>query len=145
MYKNITILFILYLFAACSNGPKEINYNKDECAHCMMTITDPKFGSELITDKGKIFKFDSIECMASFILLKHEWKVESLWISDYSQPNNLIDAKEAYYIVSEKIESPMGMNLSGVKSKNDLEKIFSETGGRKLKWENVLAYVKARN
>jgi len=138
------LLFFLLSFTltSCSHEPQTINYNKDECAHCMMIITDPKFGSELVTDKGKVYKFDSIECLANYISADHDFTLETLWISDYANPNSLTDAATAFYIVSPKIKSPMSMNIGGFKKKSDMEKFFAEMGGKKMHWKDVLNYVK---
>jgi len=108
----------------------------------MMMITDPKFGSELVTDKGKVYKFDSIECLAEYISVNRGFTTETLWISDYANPNTLTDAVSAFYIVSPKMESPMSMNIGGFKSESDMEKIFITIGGQKMNWKDVLSYVK---
>jgi len=55
------------LLTACSHEPDPIRYGKDACAHCKMTIMDKRFSAELITAKGKVFKFDAAECMAGFL------------------------------------------------------------------------------
>lgn len=141
-WSNIIFLIIILMIIGCSKNFEPINYQKDECAHCMMTITDPKFGCELITDKGKVFKFDSIECMVDYILIDRNFNLHSLWISDYSHPNTFVDAKRAFFILSEKINSPMGMNLAGVKTKEDADKLLNEFGGRKLNWDEVIQYIK---
>lgn len=137
-------LLILLLLISCSKGPQPINYNVDECAHCMMQITDPKFGSELVTTKGKVFKFDSIECLASYINLDRNFEIENLWISDYNNPNNLIEAEKAFYLVSPKIDSPMSANLAGFKNENDRDIFFNEYGGDKMNWKEVINYVNSK-
>lgn len=140
--RSLLSAIAVFILTSCSNEPQPITYNKDECAHCMMIITDPKFGSELVTDKGKIYKFDSIECLADYISVDRGFTSETLWISDYSNPNTLVDAKTAFYIVSSKMESPMSMNIGGFKNQQDMEKIFKEMNGLKMNWKDVLNYVK---
>lgn len=143
MFNKIFLsLIAVMLLLSCSNEPQPINYNKDECAHCMMIITDPKFGSELVTDKGKIYKFDSIECLADYVSVDRGFTAESLWISDYANPNTLTDAQTAFYIVSPQIESPMSMNIGGFKNEVDMKKVFAETKGQKMNWKDVVNYVK---
>lgn len=142
MLRSILLLLLSFTLSSCSHKPQPINYNKDECAHCMMMITDPKFGSELVTNKGKIYKFDSIECLANYISVEHDFTSETLWISDYANPNTLTDATTAFYIVSPKMRSPMGKNIGGFKKKSDRENTFTEMSGQKMKWKDVLNYVK---
>ena len=58
------LLFVL--ISSCSSGPEPLYYKKDSCAFCKMQLIDTKFGAELITEKGKIYKFDDIGCMLDF-------------------------------------------------------------------------------
>lgn len=52
--------------AGCTREPQPLIEGKDSCHFCKMTITDTRYGGELITDKGKVFKFDDIKCLAAF-------------------------------------------------------------------------------
>ena len=54
--NTVTILpFFLYLscFQSCNAGPVPIKPGKDNCQFCKMTISDIRFGAEIITAKGK--------------------------------------------------------------------------------------------
>jgi len=64
--KNIIKSASIFLLLSCSTGSQPINYGKDNCDFCKMTIMDQKFGTEIVTKKGKIYKFDSDECMRNF-------------------------------------------------------------------------------
>jgi copper chaperone NosL len=100
------------LLLACSSGPVPIAYDQDGCDYCRMQISDRRFGAELITRTGKVHKFDSIECLASFYTtLRDSTTVRSLWVSDYTRPGTLIPAREALYIHHEGPGSPMGRGL----------------------------------
>jgi hypothetical protein len=55
------------LLPGCDSGPQPINFGKDSCAECNMTIVDKRFGAEFVTGKGKVFKFDDVNCMVEFI------------------------------------------------------------------------------
>nr|WP_246229479.1 hypothetical protein [Mucilaginibacter humi] len=61
------IMLCCLLLGACSHAPEPIRYGKDACAHCKMTIMDKRFSSELVTAKGKVFKFDAAECMTAYL------------------------------------------------------------------------------
>ena len=45
-----------------------------------MKISDGKFGAELITSKGRIYKFDDMHCMISYHK-KSEQQIFNLFIS----------------------------------------------------------------
>src|SRR5947207_1685599 len=97
--KLLSALVVLLLFSGCSTQPTPINYGSDECALCKMGIIDQKFGAEIVTKKGKIFKFDSGECMVNFVREGNvkESDIASYWIVDAMQPKKLIGATKAFY------------------------------------------------
>ncbi|MCL6523394.1 MAG: nitrous oxide reductase accessory protein NosL [Thermoflavifilum sp.] len=107
---NNTIVFgisIVALLVACTPRPEPIQYGVDNCDYCRMTIMDKRFGGELVTTKGKVYKFDAIECMDQFYHQSHEKMAIALFI-DYSNPGHFIAAKQAYLLQSPQIHSPMG-------------------------------------
>lgn len=60
-------LILAMFLSSCSTKPEPFNYGKDNCYFCKMGIVDPKYGGEVITKKGKVFKFDDLICMARFL------------------------------------------------------------------------------
>ena len=97
---------------ACSAGPVPIEYGVDSCDYCRMQISDPRYGGELVMRTGKVLKFDSIECLASYYSgLEESSVVRSRWVSDYHNPGTLIAADEAIYIHRDGPGSPMGRGL----------------------------------
>ena len=63
------ILLATVLLAACQPSPKPIEYGSDMCDYCKMTIVDQQHAAELVTTKGKAFKFDAIESCSIVISL----------------------------------------------------------------------------
>src|SRR5690606_40631353 len=51
------------LLTACEVAPEKIEYGTDACSYCDMTIVDPKHASQVVTKKGKNYKYDAVECM----------------------------------------------------------------------------------
>ena len=49
--------------SSCSTEPEPIRIGKDNCQFCKMTISDKRFGAEIVTKKSKIFKFDDQHCL----------------------------------------------------------------------------------
>lgn len=140
----LVALFILFKMVACQSGPAPIAYGEDNCANCMMTISDPKYGSELVTDKGKIFKFDSIECLADYFSKVDTKTIYSMWVSEFSTKGNFLNTKEALYLRSENLRSPMGLNLSAHKNQENLNSVKSQFGGEVLNWNELVNYVKSK-
>lgn len=142
--KKLNLLFIasLLFITACGNDPDPINFGEDNCAHCKMMITDEKYGAELVTDKGKINKYDSIECLLKQLQMKvfSDEQIASLWVIDFSNPRTFINAKTAFYIQNDEFRSPMGLNVQAFQNKDDFNKFFNENGGEKLKWDELLNF-----
>jgi copper chaperone NosL len=108
-----------------------------------MTIVEKSHGAELVTPEGKIYKFDSIECMAAYIL-KNKFgkeKIHSLLVIDFKNPGVFIDAGSATFIHSPKLRSPMAMNLTAVKNREAGISMVNKYDGNLLDWTEILALV----
>jgi copper chaperone NosL len=133
----ISISFIALFFSSCSVEPVAIEYGKDACHFCKMNIVDSQHAAEIVTKKGKAFKYDAIECMMQNRFNWQEEEIALYLMTDYSNPGNLVDATKATYLISEGLPSPMGGNLSGFKNSADAEKTKTEKGGKVLTWEEL--------
>lgn len=141
--KRVFLLLLIALLS-CKVGPEALRYGTDGCHTCKMTLMDHKFGSELITGKGKVYKFDDINCMLGFInsgYLKDETISHSL-IIDYSQPEKLIPVEKALYVYSDDIRSPMGSGIAAFETAAARQKYNAELKGRELSWSEVSTLVK---
>ena len=138
---SILCCTVLLLIASCSTDPEPINYGKDQCENCRMTIMDNKFGCEILTTKGKIYKFDAIECMVNFLnqrKLKIE-EVDKFLVTDASKPAGFIDGRHATYLFSDKFPSPMGANLSAFETMDEAQAFKESHFGLITNWEGILA------
>lgn len=61
-----------------------------------MTISDGRFGAELITDKGRVYKFDDIGCLIRYKTSNLNIEYKSFYVHDFSSVNKLIPAETAY-------------------------------------------------
>ena len=144
-YLITAVLFsIIILNTGCSREPEPIDYGKDMCSYCKMSIVEKQFGTELITKKGKIDKFDSIECLAAFLQngSVNSDDVLSCWITDYTHPGSFINTDKSFYLHSENLRSPMGEFLSGYSNINDAKRSMNQYGGNILNWDEVKSLVK---
>ena len=84
-----------------------------------MTISDPKFGAELVTPKGRVLKYDALECMIDDIDEKdHEFAM--LLSVPFDRPKELVDVNSLHYVYSPLIKSPMGANLGAFASRDNV-------------------------
>jgi len=137
--KNILLfsVFTLLIVSSCAIEQEEINYGKDGCHFCKMTIVDNQHAAELVTAKGKVTKYDAIECLINDLKKRDSTEVGLLLVNDYSNPGELISAESATYLISEGVPSPMGAFLSGFSSKEDAELLQSDKGGAIYDWQAV--------
>lgn len=134
----LIILMVIFLITGCSVKPEPINYGIDACSYCNMTIVDKTHASQVVTKKGKQYKYDAIECMANDLLIKNnEADLAVMQVSNYSQPGEMIKTSEAYFFISKAIKSPMGANLTAVSTGEAAEKIIAEQGGTRISWEEL--------
>lgn len=128
--------------SACDSGPQPIRIGEDRCAFCVMGIAEAVFAAELVTKKGRVYTFDSVECLAAFINTREGFEVGSLWVTDNQAPPALIDATTASFIRSDEIRSPMGLGLAAFASEAARDSVLGEHGGEALDWEAVRARVR---
>ena len=112
MRLSYSVLLISVMFA-CSVEPKPILYGSDGCHFCKMTIVDRQHAAQIVTNKGKVFNYDAIECMLNDLDSKDEQKIALILVNDYDAPGQLTDARDASYLISKAIPSPMGAFLTG--------------------------------
>lgn len=142
--KILLSFFVAICALACTPEVEPIRYGAENCAHCMMTISDRRFGAELLTQKGRVYKFDAVECLAAFHIENANTghTVHSLWITDFSNPGTLINAETATYLRSTTLKSPMGLYLSGYGTRDDAEAAQAEHAGVLMGWPEVEAFVR---
>lgn len=137
-YLGYTAFLLLFL-SACSIEPAPINYGQDACDFCKMNIVDRQHAAEIVTAKGKSYKFDAVECMMNYLnrndLASEE--ISYLLVCNYNQPGELIDAKDATYIISEAIPSPMGAFLSALDNPDSADQIVEVKGGEVFLWNEL--------
>lgn len=141
-FKFGLILCFLLFNLGCERKPVPINLNEDTCEHCKMTIVNNRFGGEIVTKKGKIIKFDAIECLVNYYLIYDKEKVSSLWVINFLKPTEFVDAKNSFYLQSKKINSPMGAGVLAVATKTEAYTLKEKNGGKILNWEEVLKLIK---
>ena len=128
----------------CKAEPQPLVYNKDACHFCKMTLVDKKFGAEVVTKKGKVYKFDDANCMINFLNdeLNDDREIAFKLIVDYSQPEKLIEANEAFYLKSDTIHSPMNSRIAAFESYSTLEKFKKNWNAIYMSWGEVVTQFK---
>lgn len=137
---RICFFMICILFLeACNQGPQPISYGKDDCAACKMTIIDKKFGAEIISIKGKVFKFDDIICMIEFLNsgIITENQISKKLVIDFQNENSFIEVEQATFYVSNELHSPMNGNAAAFINKEAAIKYQDGKQGLIMDWNQV--------
>jgi copper chaperone NosL len=109
-----------------------------------MTLMDKKFGAELVSQKGKVYKFDDVNCMLAFYNSGEIPPQEFAYrlVTDFSQPASLIDAADAFYLKSPALKTPMASQIAAFQQKENMEKIKKELKGIYLVWGELVTQFK---
>lgn len=137
--KKLMYFLLLILIVSCSpKGAEPIKLNSDACAFCKMTIADGKFGAELITSKGRIYKFDDIHCMISYHKENKTKNIQSFYVHDFNQNNILIPAETAYYVTGGAINSPMRGNIIAAQTENETRELETKFKANPISWAEII-------
>lgn len=141
--KKIPCLLV-FILAACNVEPEALHYGEDACHTCKMTLVDKKFGAELVTQKGKVYKFDDINCMMAFYNSEEVDQRDYAYklVVDLSRPGTFIDAADAFYVKSSSIKTPMSSHVAAFGSKSSMEAANKQLNGIYLVWGELVTQFK---
>ncbi len=138
---SVVMGFSLLLISCSQTGAEAIKLHKDNCDFCKMTIADGRFAAELITDKGRVYKFDDVSCMLRYANQNKKHNYRQKYVNDYCADNVLIDAATAFFIYSDKVRSPMRGDIAGFSSKESADKYSKEWSAEILNLEKLRAAI----
>ncbi len=123
----------------CATGPEPIRYGKEACDHCKMTLIDKKAGGEIVTAKGKIFRFDDTRCIIEYLesgTIKKEIEAK-VYLVDYSGDGSFIPSDKAFLLKSDGLHTPMGGNIAAFKDEASRKKVMAQIQGTPLTWAEL--------
>lgn len=130
---------LLLFFSSCSVKPEPINYGKDFCDFCKMGIADPKFGGEIVTKKGKIYKFDDLHCLSGFLKsgIIEDKKISQKLVVDFQKQNGFIDVNKAFFLISPALRTPMGGHAAAFTSQEEAKKFTVNDQDKITNWDDL--------
>ena len=143
LVKMMTYLLLgafMWSLVACSHKPQPLVIGKDNCSFCKMPYNDNRFGGELLTENGKVFKFDDVHCMLSFINEGTELKGKSyeLYFVNFLADHQLVPMQKALFYTSPAFRTPMNGNVVIFDNKDSLEANIRAYPGNVEIWENLM-------
>lgn len=133
------IILVAAFFSSCHQSVSPIIVGKDHCSFCKMPVSDARFGGEIITGKGRTYKFDDAHCLLSF------WQSEdlkgaknlSVYFVDFCGAHLLIPKANALFFRSEMFKSPMNGNIAAFDNADSLAAVSQKFSGVALDWDEL--------
>ncbi len=122
---------------ACATAtPRAVVLHEDNCEFCKMTISDARFGAQVITNTGRQLVFDSPECLAGFLAKTDAALIASRWVIDAEHPGSWVPAESAGYLVDATLRGPMG-RVTAFASPAAASAAHATLGGQSLSWTAI--------
>ena len=135
----VLLVFLTFSFFSCAKTEVvPIKLNVDTCDFCKMTIADGKYAAEVISEKGRVFKFDDIMCMIHYGKENANTKMAAHYVNDYTQDNVLIPAKTAFFLSEGTIQSPMRGGIIAFSSENEAKEFGIKLKAKPVTWGAVI-------
>ena len=134
------LLLLIFGLMSCNSGPQPIKLGQDACSFCKMSIADKRFGAEIITKKGKVFKFDDMHCVLGFMKSNttNTNDIKETWLVNFEEPHNFILAQNAFLLKSNELHSPMGGNVASFDNESKLKAAAQKLKGETVTWEALV-------
>ncbi|MEO7445778.1 MAG: nitrous oxide reductase accessory protein NosL [Ferruginibacter sp.] len=120
--KAIVAIAMFPLLSSCNTVPEPLAIGIDHCDFCKMTISDVRFGAELVTKKGKVYKFDDPHCIMNYLGTKtvESKDIGGLYLTNYAGTHQLVNLDDALLLKAEELRSPMGGNIAAFDNQDSL-------------------------
>ncbi len=88
-------------------GPVELAWDRERCAHCRMLVSEPGFAAQLHTEAGDVHAFDDPGCLMLWSA-RHADPVTGIWFHHLDR-DRWLAADEVVFVPAEP--TPMGYGL----------------------------------
>jgi copper chaperone NosL len=119
---------------ACASGPPApptVHWGSDECSHCHMILSEPRFAAVARHAGGGEARFDDLGCLARWwrAAAQEGWRV---WVRD-AEGDAWIDADAAWFVQVPGRSTPMGSGLTAHASRAAAEAVIDAASGAALR------------
>ena len=127
---------------SCGSGPRALVVGEDACRYCRMAIDDVRFGGMVLTARGRLETFDSIECLTAFVTsLPPTAAPRKIWVGDFERAGRWLDATDAHFVYNGQFHSPMGRSLAAFDASRPATALQATYGGEVLTWTVVQSVI----
>jgi len=135
MKKLVFVTLLLVAFACKQENDftaREINWDRDICALCLMGLAEQEYSVQAINKWGDVIWFDDLGCYVNY-KDSEDWKrfagdgETQAWIG-HCETGKWIDAEKAYYRYGDR--TPMGYGYGALQVANDSTYDYPATAQR---------------
>jgi copper chaperone NosL len=134
---GVTALLLFSLGACSGTEPEKIKLNYDNCDYCKMTIADARFVAQIVSPKGRVYKFDDAACMRNYLSENIKLEGAGLFVANFERPDEYLDVHSAVFAYGENIASPMGGNAAAFASEETAKPTVRKSGTTMKKWADL--------
>ncbi len=137
---TVITIFTSTLFSSCNTGPEALKYGTDNCFSCKMTISDIRYGAEIVTKKGRVYKFDDSFCMLAYLKTKElaSSEIKNIYMTNFTGSHQLLNVEEAVMLQSNVLRGPMGGNIAATDQIDSVNKMKDKFPGNDLLWSEII-------
>ncbi|MCA9860321.1 MAG: nitrous oxide reductase accessory protein NosL [Thermomicrobiales bacterium] len=132
-----------FVLAACGgkkasgNEPPSIKLGRDTCKRCGMIISEERFASGTVDRDGNALIFDDAGEMIATVQ-EEGLNDRRVWV--HGSPSlEWMDAREAWYVVTMDVPTPMGSGVFPFDTESDAQAFAGEHNGTVYAWTDLLA------
>lgn len=131
---------LLVSLSSCTSGPQAIAFGQDPCDDCRMTIMEPQFAAEVLTKKGRAYKFDDLHCLKNFLKkgTVAPADIAQAFCIDFNDKKTFLPVETTSYVVSEQIKSPMNGHTAAFATQAAAEQSAKAVDGRLMTWNELM-------
>lgn len=121
---------------ASGNEPPQIKIGRDACDRCGMIISDERFASGIVDEKGKALVFDDPGEMVATVQ-EEGLNGRRVWVHGYPSLK-WMNAEDAVYVVTKAAQTPMGSGVFPFDNQAEAAAFANEKGGDIYTWDELL-------
>ncbi len=122
---------------ASGSEPPSIKLGRDACKRCGMIISEERFASGIVDEKGNAQKFDDTGEMVATVQ-EEGLNGRRVWVHGYPSVE-WMDAKTAWYVVTMDLPTPMGSGVFPFDTEAGANEFASEHNAVVYTWDDLLA------
>lgn len=138
MVQSFSVVLVAIVLLSCgastltADTSPEILYGEDICNQCGMIISDERFAAGLVVEltpgEYEHRVFDDIGGMLAYQMENGDLEIVKYYVHDYNS-REWLDAKNAFFVWSEAIHTPMGFGLAACAQRAEAEALAQEWNG----------------